>query len=145
LIYTVRPCLIHTYHAVPLTCRAAQGSDCVFPIWFTQCGRVWFTHTMRSSCRARAMSWPCRSVSDFSRPRHSVAWARHGHGMACVNYHRSSRDGTWTTCPRSASFDYHAEFHEGCYQKHTSALNCSAACEEPPEDEQVMLETCRGS
>jgi hypothetical protein len=28
------------------------------------------------------------------------------------------------TCPRSASSGYHAEFHEGCYQKHTNPLNC---------------------
>jgi hypothetical protein len=30
----------------------------------------------------------------------------------------------WTTCPRSSSSGYHAEFHEGCYQKHTNPLNC---------------------
>jgi hypothetical protein len=30
----------------------------------------------------------------------------------------------WATCPRSAYSGYHAEFHEGCYQKHTSPLNC---------------------
>jgi hypothetical protein len=30
----------------------------------------------------------------------------------------------WTTCQRSASSGYHAEFHEGFYQKHTSQLNC---------------------
>jgi hypothetical protein len=30
----------------------------------------------------------------------------------------------WTTCPLSASSGYHAEFHEGCYQKHTNPLNC---------------------
>jgi hypothetical protein len=29
----------------------------------------------------------------------------------------------WATCPRSLSFGYHAEFHEGCYQKHTIPLN----------------------
>jgi hypothetical protein len=28
-------------------------------------------------CRARAIPRPCRSVSDFTRPRHSAAWARH--------------------------------------------------------------------
>ena len=27
-------------HAVPLQCRAAKGLESVFPIWFTQCGRV---------------------------------------------------------------------------------------------------------
>jgi hypothetical protein len=29
-------------------------------------------------CRARAMPRPFRSESDFSRPRHSATWARHG-------------------------------------------------------------------
>jgi hypothetical protein len=33
----------------------------------------------------------------------------------------------WATCPRSASSGYHAEFHEGCYQKHTNPLNCRAS------------------
>ena len=27
-------------HAVPLPCRAAKGLECVFPVLFTQCGRV---------------------------------------------------------------------------------------------------------
>jgi hypothetical protein len=30
----------------------------------------------------------------------------------------------WVTCPLSASSGCHAEFHEGCYQKHTYPLNC---------------------
>jgi hypothetical protein len=30
----------------------------------------------------------------------------------------------WATLPRSASSGYQAEFHEGCYQKHTNPLNC---------------------
>jgi hypothetical protein len=51
-------------HAVLL-----KGLDCVFPTWFTQCSHVWFIH---------AMPWPCHSESDFSRPRHSAAWAWHG-------------------------------------------------------------------
>jgi hypothetical protein len=55
--------------AVPLPCRAAEGLDFAFPIWFTQCGCVWFTY---------AMPRLCRSESDFSRPRHSAAWAWHG-------------------------------------------------------------------
>ena len=43
-------------HAVPLPCRAVKGSECVFPIWFTHCGRVWFTpalpcHAMLRQCR----------------------------------------------------------------------------------------------
>jgi hypothetical protein len=87
--------------AVPLPCRAAKDLECVFPIWFTQCGRVWLTLSMPCRCRAHALLWPCR----FSQ----------GHGTA-----RPSRDGLWGTCPRSASSGYHTEFHEDCYQKHAN-------------------------
>jgi len=45
------PCLCRA-HAVPLPCRAAKGLECVFPIWFTQCGRVWFTVAMPCSDHA---------------------------------------------------------------------------------------------
>jgi hypothetical protein len=88
-------------HAVPLPCRAAKRLDCVFPIWFTQRGRVWFTLAMPCPCRAHAILWPCRSSQ--------------GYGTA-----RPSRDGLWATCPRSASSGYDAGFHEDCYQKHTN-------------------------
>jgi len=88
-------------HVVPLPCRAANGLKCVFPIWFTQWGRVWFTLAMPCPCRAQAMLWPCRSSQ--------------GHGTA-----RPSRDGLWATCPRSPSSGYYAEFHEDFYQKHAN-------------------------
>jgi hypothetical protein len=65
--------LIHTHHAVPLPCRVAKALDCVFPVWITQCVRVWFTHTMSSPAVLR----PCCFASDFSRPRHSTAGARY--------------------------------------------------------------------
>jgi len=48
-------------HAVPLPCRASKGLECVFPIrksssiWFTQCGRVWFTLAMPCACRTPTM------------------------------------------------------------------------------------------
>jgi hypothetical protein len=73
----------HT-HAIPLPCRATKGLECVFPIWFTQCSRVWLT---------LAMPHPCRSSQ--------------GHSTA-----RPLRDGLWATCSRSASSGYHMEFHE---------------------------------
>jgi hypothetical protein len=52
--------------------------------------------------------------------------AQHAHDMASVNWHQPSRDGTWATCPHSASSGYHAEFHKG-YQKHTNPLNCTTS------------------
>jgi hypothetical protein len=45
-------------HAIPLSCRAAKGLECVFPIWFAQYGRAWFTLAMPCPCRSPAM--PCR-------------------------------------------------------------------------------------
>ena len=39
-------------HAVPLPCWVANGLERVFPIWFTQCGRVWFTLAMPCSDHA---------------------------------------------------------------------------------------------
>jgi hypothetical protein len=33
----------------------------------------------------------------------------------------------WATCPRPPSSGYHAEFHEGCYQKHTNLLTCRSS------------------
>ena len=88
-------------HAVPLPCRVAKGLEWVFPIWFTQCGRVWFTLATPCPGRAHSMLCPCRSSQ--------------GHGTA-----RPSRDSLWATCPLSASSGYHAEFHEDCYQKRTN-------------------------
>ena len=87
-------------HAVPLPCRAAKGLECVFPIRFTQCGRVWFTLAMPPPCHPR----PCRSSQ--------------GHGTG-----RPSRDGLWATVLRSASSGYHAELRgvsRSCYQTHTN-------------------------
>ena len=74
---------------MPRPCRAAKGLECVFPIWFTQYGRVWFTLAMPRPCHPR----PCHSSQG-----HSTAWP--------------SRKILWTNCPRSASSGYHAEFHE---------------------------------
>jgi hypothetical protein len=68
--------------------------------------------------------------------------ARHGHGLACVNYHRPSRDGLRATCPRSASSGYHSEFHESCYQKHTNPLNCRASSSDIPGYHAEFHEGC---
>jgi hypothetical protein len=56
-------------HAVSLQWLAAKGLECVFPIWFTQCGRVWFTLAMPRPRHALTMPF-------FSRPRHSTAVER---------------------------------------------------------------------
>ena len=54
---------------MPRPCRAAKGLECVFPIWFTQCGRVWFTLAMPCPCHAPTMP-------SFSRTQHSTSVER---------------------------------------------------------------------
>ena len=54
---------------MPCPRRAAKGLECVFPFWFTQCGRVWFTLAMPCPCHALIIPF-------FSRPRHSTAVER---------------------------------------------------------------------
>ena len=87
-------------HSMPFPCHA-KGLECVFPIWFTHWGRVWFTLAMPYPSHAHAMPWQCCSSQ--------------GHGTV-----RPSRDGLWATCLRLASSSYHKEFHEDCYHKHTN-------------------------
>ena len=55
------------YRSLP--CLVAKGLECVFPIWFTQCGSVWFALAMPRPCYAPTMPF-------FSRPRHSTAVER---------------------------------------------------------------------
>ena len=66
-------------HVVPLPCHAAKGLECVFPIWFTRCSRVWFTLAMPRPCHPR----PCLGLENNGMVR---AW--HGLGMASVNQKR---------------------------------------------------------
>ena len=84
-------------HAVPLPCRAAKGLECVFPTWFTQCGRVWFTLAMPCSDHAvllKATAWSEHGMASVNQTRphcvnqvgntHSKPLAaRHGRGTAC--------------------------------------------------------------
>ena len=83
-------------HAVPLPCRAAKSLECVFPIWCTQRGRVWFTLAMPCPCHAPTMpffSRPQHSTAVFRRPccgleKNGMVRAWHWRGMASVNQTR---------------------------------------------------------
>ena len=59
LIYTVRPCLFHTCHAMLRPCRSSQGHS-----------------TSRPSRDGRAVPWPREE---------GMVGVWHGHGMASVN------------------------------------------------------------
>jgi hypothetical protein len=87
-------------HATPLPCRAANGLECVFSVWSTQCGRVWFTPAMPRPCPAPTMPF-------FSRPRHRTAVERRPVGdRPAFGFFRLPRGVPWS-----------------CYQKHTN-LRC---------------------
>jgi hypothetical protein len=45
---------------------------------------------MQCPCRSHAMPRPCRSESDFFKPRQSAAWERHWNGLVFVNQYRPS-------------------------------------------------------
>jgi hypothetical protein len=66
--------LIYTHHAVPLPCHTAKGLDCVFPIWFTQCGRVWFTDIMPRPCHATTMPFWKRLLTATEQCGMGGAW-----------------------------------------------------------------------
>ena len=138
------PC-VHVYkgrftHSMPRPCRATKGLECVFPIWFTECGRVWFTLAMPRACPALTMPF-------FSRPRHSTAVERRPAGylpafgffrlprvvprrLLSEAYQSSSQRSIHTTVKSGSSTlqkddllncwtsssdisGYHVEFHEG--------------------------------
>jgi hypothetical protein len=71
------PCRAHT---VPLPCRATKDLECVFPIWFTQCGRVWFTrHIFMNQTRPHCVNQMGKTHSKSLAAWHGrgTAWARH--------------------------------------------------------------------
>jgi hypothetical protein len=63
----------HT-HAVPIPCPCRAAKDCVFPIWFTQYGHVWFTHAMPCPCHATAMSFWKRFLKATAQRGIGMAW-----------------------------------------------------------------------
>jgi hypothetical protein len=66
-------------HSMPRPCRAAKGLECVFPIWFTQCGSVWFTlHIFMNQTRPHCVNQMGKTHSKPLPARHGrgTAWAR---------------------------------------------------------------------
>ena len=64
---------------MPCPCRVAKGLDCVFPIWFKQCSRVWFTHAM-------PMPRPYRAPTMLFWKRLLKATGQHSRGAACARH-----------------------------------------------------------
>jgi hypothetical protein len=115
------PCPCHA-HAMP----CCWGFRTSFP--FDLYSAAMFDSHM--PCRAHAMLVPCHDhdILKATSQGHGTAWHGHGIGMAWHVWISISRlrDGMWVTCPLSAPSGYHAEFHEGCNQKHNNPLHCRA-------------------
>jgi hypothetical protein len=82
-------------YAVPLPCRSTKALDCVFPIWFTQCARVWFTHAMPFPCHSPAVTMPCHQHA-------FLKGTSQGHGRFMAESRRQG-DGMLTACWRLAT------------------------------------------
>ena len=102
LIYTVRPCLIHTCHAAPMLCsdhaflHKATAQHGRLSTAMLCCGlekngmvRAWHgcgmtsVNQTRSHCVNQMGKTHSKPLSaGYGR---GSAWARHGHGMLCVN------------------------------------------------------------
>jgi hypothetical protein len=82
---------------MPFPCHAAPPRflDCVFPIWFTQCGRVWFTHAM-------AVSLPCHDHAVLKATSQDHGTARGESGMGTAWYTWISIGRPETVCVRPA-------------------------------------------
>jgi hypothetical protein len=57
-----------------MPCRTAKDLYCVFPIWFTQCGRVWFTHAMPCPCHATTMPFWKQLLKATAQRGMGMAW-----------------------------------------------------------------------
>jgi hypothetical protein len=68
------PCRSHAA-LMPFPCHAAPLRGWVVSFLFDLHSAAMLDSHM--PCRARAMPWPCRSESYFSRPKHSAAWTWH--------------------------------------------------------------------
>jgi hypothetical protein len=105
-------------------CRAANGLDCVLPIWLKQCGRVWFTHVIPGPCRATTMPFWKRLLKATAQCGMGAAWEWHGKalrmwitiGRTETARGRLARVRLLPATTRSST--------KVCYQKHTVSLNC---------------------
>ena len=98
LIYTVRPCLIHTFHAMPcsdhavlLKATAQHGrlSTAVLCRGLEKNGMfgAWNGMASVNQTRPHCVNQMGKTHSKHLAARHGsgTAWARHGNGMLCVN------------------------------------------------------------
>jgi hypothetical protein len=108
LIYTARPCLIHTCHAALISCSdhavllKATAQYCHRE---TVCGLL--SATTRSSTKIVISSIPISDAGGQCETKHRLSWMR----KIVVAEHYKKDDLLWTSS--SDTSGYHADFHEG--------------------------------
>ena len=126
LIYTVRQCLIHTCLAMPmlrsdhavLLNAAAQHVRPETACWLPARVRL-LPATARSSTKVVFRRIPVSDAGGQCETKHRLSWTRKR--VVTAHYKKDDLLHCWTSS--SDISGYHAEFHEGCFQTHTS-LRC---------------------
>jgi hypothetical protein len=116
LIYTVRPCLIHSCHAAPMPCSdhavllKATAQDGHRE---TACGwpaRIWLlSATMRSSTKVVIRSIPISDTGGQCENKQRLSWTRKR--VVAAHYEKDALLNSWTSS--SDISGYHADFHKG--------------------------------
>jgi hypothetical protein len=70
--------------------------------------------------RSHSVTMLCHDHAVLKATSQGHGTARHRHGMTCKLVSAVQRRYVGDL----SAFGYHAEFHEGCYQKHNNPLNC---------------------
>jgi hypothetical protein len=126
-------------HGLPMLfpCHSTKALDCVFPIWFTQCGHVWFTHSMSFPCHATNMpirKWTLKAMAD--------SWHVRGRVTACWRY---VGDLPLLVPGSLLSEAYQSQMQVASVKQSTLGewQGNGMVCVNPPLDGQGTPETCR--
>jgi hypothetical protein len=114
LIYTVRPCLIHTCHATPMLCsdhavlkataqHVRRETACELPSRFR-----FLPATTRSSTKV-IRRIPISDAGGQCETKHRLAWTRKR--VVAAHYKKRRSVALWTSS--SGISGYHADMHEG--------------------------------
>jgi len=116
LIYTVRSCLIHTCHAMPMPCSdhavllkaTAQHGHRETACGLPDLVRLLPT-TTRSSTKVVIRSILISDAGDHCETKRRLSWTRKR--VVAAHYKKDNRLNCWTSS--SDISGYHTEFHEG--------------------------------
>ena len=115
LIYTVRPCLIHTCHAMPMLCSdhaVLLKATAQYVCRDTACGltaRVRLLPAITRSSTKVIRRIPVSDAVGQCETKHRLSWTRKR--VVAAHYKKDDLLHCWTSS--SDISGYHADFHEG--------------------------------